>query len=73
MLIPNADRAVIESAKLQDYLLSRSHPVGRFQAAFFQTLGYSSEDWRQFEADLRSQHLPKEATTVEAAPYGQKY
>lgn len=52
MLIPNADRAVIESAKLQAYLLSRTHPIGRFKAAFFQALGYSSEYWRQLEADL---------------------
>jgi hypothetical protein len=57
--IPNADRAVIEPTKLHDYLLSRTHPIGRFKAAFFQALGYSSEDWRQLEADLRSQHLPK--------------
>ena len=71
MLIPNADRAVIERAKLHDYLLSRSHPVGRFKAAFFQALGYSSEDWRQLDADLRSQH--REATADEPIPYGQKY
>lgn len=34
MRIPNADRAVIEPAKLRGYVLSRSHPVGRFKAAF---------------------------------------
>ncbi len=73
MLIPNADRAVIEPAKLHDYLLSRTHPIGRFKAAFFQALGYSSEDWRQLEADLRRQHLPEEATADEPTPYGRKY
>jgi hypothetical protein len=73
LLIPNADRAVIEPAKMHDYLLSRSHPVGRFKAAFFQTLGYSSVDWRQLDADLRSQHLPKEAAADESTPYGRKY
>lgn len=73
MLIPNAERAVIDAVKLHDYLLSRSHPVGRFKAAFFQALGYSSENWRQLEADLRSQHLPKEATAEEPTRYGQKY
>jgi len=71
--IPNADRAVIEPTKLHDYLLSRTHPIGRFKAAFFQALGYSSEDWRQLEADLRSQHLPKGAAADEPTPYGRKY
>jgi Domain of unknown function (DUF6883) len=73
LLIPNADRAVIEAAKLHHYLLSRTHPTGRFKAAFFQALGYSSEDWRQLEADIRSQHLPKDATADEATPYGRKF
>ena len=41
MTLPNSDRAVIEGAKLFDYLLSRAHPVGRFKARFFESLGYS--------------------------------
>jgi hypothetical protein len=71
--IPNADRAVIEPAKLHGYVLSRSHPVGRFKAAFFFTLGYSSENWQQLEVDLRSQHLSQDATPGERSQYGQKY
>ncbi len=73
MLIPNADRAVVEPAKLHDYLLSRTHPIGRFKATFFQALGYSAEDWSRLEADLRSQHLSEEATGDQPTPYGQKY
>jgi hypothetical protein len=72
LLIPNADRAVIEPAKLHDYLLSRTHPIGRFKAVFFQALGYSSENWRRLDADLRSQHLSKDADD-EATPYGRKF
>ena len=73
MRIPNADRAFIDSAKLRDYLLSRSHPVGRFKATFFLALGYSAEAWRQLESDLRSQHLSRDATPEESIVYGQKY
>ncbi len=73
MQIPDADRAVIDPRKLHGYLLSRSHQVGRFKAAFFLALGYSPEDWRRLEADLRSQHLPKDATPAERTSYGQKY
>ena len=73
MRIPNADRGVIESAKVHGYLLSRSHPVGRFKAAFFLALGYSPDGWRQLEADLRSQHLSQGAVLEERTQYGQKY
>jgi hypothetical protein len=71
--IPNADRGVIESAKVHGYLLSRSHPVGRFKAAFFLALGYSADGWRQLQADLRSQHLSQDAVLEERTQYGQKY
>lgn len=73
MQIPNADRAVIEPVKLHGYLLSRTHPVGRFKAPFFEGLGYSAEEWSRLEADLRAQHLPQEATPANATVYGQKY
>jgi hypothetical protein len=56
--IPNPERAVIDSAKLRDYLLSRSHPVGRFKAAYFASLGYTQERWQDLEAGIRG-HLGK--------------
>lgn len=73
MRIPNADRAVIDPLKLHGYLLSQSHPVGRFKAGFFVALGYSENEWQRLEADLRAQHLNRDAMTGEANPYGQKY
>ncbi len=73
MRIPNAGRAVIEATKLHGYLLSTSHPIGRFKAAFFRALGYSADEWRRLEADLRAQHLTREAIPVETSGYGQKY
>jgi hypothetical protein len=71
--IPNADRTVIDPTKLHGYLLSRNHPVGRFKAAFFSALGYSPENWRQFEADLRNQHLSRDAAPEARTSYGRKY
>jgi hypothetical protein len=71
--IPNADRAIVEPAKLRDYLLSHSHPVGRFKAAFFLRLGYSADGWNQLEADFRRQHLSRDASPDAPTPYGQKY
>jgi hypothetical protein len=71
--IPNADRTVIDPAKLRDYLLSSTHPVGRFKAPFFLGLGYTPADWSRLEADVRSQHLPQDAVAASPTPYGQKY
>ena len=45
MSLPNADRAIVDPAKIRDYLLSAAHPVGRFKAAFFLSLGYSADRW----------------------------
>jgi len=57
VLLPNADSAVIDEAKLQDYLLSHAHPVGRFKARFFMAMGFSADRWAEPEAALRWQHL----------------
>ena len=73
MKLPNAEDAQIEPAKLRDYLLSSSHPIGRFKYGFFSTLGYSREQWSQLEADLLDLAATGEATLGESTEYGQKY
>ena len=54
MKLPAGERAVIAPAKIRDYLLSTSHPVGRFKAPFFASLGYTKTTWRRLDEDLRS-------------------
>jgi len=71
--LPNRERALIDPAKLRDYLLSFSHPVGRFKAAFFQSLGYEAGVWQRLEQDLRCQHLELEAVPSQGSGFGQKY
>ena len=73
MRLPEAGRAVIDVAKVRDYLLAPSHPVGRFKAAFFCGLGYSRSDWCRLESDLRKLALCEEAIPLQAIEYGQKY
>src|SRR5262249_45911754 len=60
-------------AKLRDYLLSRTHPVGRFKARFFTALGFSAEQWRELETALRTDHLSQPAESVGTNERGQKY
>jgi hypothetical protein len=71
--LPNAENAVIDSGKLRDYVLSPSHPVGRFKAAFFSSLGYTQENWNRLEADIPQQHLTKDAVLRQETSYGRKY
>ena len=73
MKLPAAERAVIEPAKIRDYLLSSSHPVGRFKAPFFASLGYTSANWRRLDEDLRDLAISGDAELGKDSPYGQKY
>jgi hypothetical protein len=73
MKLPEAERAVIEPAKIRGYLLSTSHPVGRFKAPFFASLGYTSANWRRLEEDLRDLAVSGDAELGRDSPYGQKY
>jgi hypothetical protein len=73
VLLPNADRAEIEPAKIRDYLLSATHPIGRFKARFFRALGFSPDRWEQLEAALRAQHLTQDAEPAASAVAGQKF
>jgi hypothetical protein len=43
MRLPFADQAIVEEAKLTDYLLSSSHPQGAGKAEFFRRLGFTRE------------------------------
>jgi hypothetical protein len=36
---------IIDERKITEYLLSPTHPVGRFKAAFFNSFGFRSDDW----------------------------
>lgn len=73
MKLPNAANAVIDEAKLREYLLSPTHATGRHKAKVFARLGYSQARWLELEADLRAQHLVQEVEISYASPYGQKY
>jgi hypothetical protein len=51
--LPHAADAIVEPEKVRDYLLSPTHPIGRFKAAFFGMLGYSLDNWEDLRAKLR--------------------
>ncbi len=73
MKLPQAECAVVDPAKIRDYLVSTEHPIGRFKARFFRSLGYSTENWRELEGHLRKVAASCEAVELQGSPYGRKF
>ena len=65
--------AHIEPAKVRDYLLSVIHPVGRFKAVVFGSLGYRAEEWERLRDDLLALARTTESVAGESSAFGQKY
>jgi hypothetical protein len=72
MKLPNSESAIIPPEKIRDYLLSPSHPVGRYKAAFLRSHGYGLDGWEILEKDIRSL-LPVDARLLETTEFGKKY
>jgi hypothetical protein len=72
VILPNIERAVIPEEKLRDYLLAPTHLVGRHKAAYFRALGYTQENWKALESDLR-RFLREDAREKEITKYGTKF
>ncbi len=73
MNLPGADRAFVAPSKVRDYLLSDSHPVGRFKATFFAGLGYTAGAWKELADDLTQHAQGNEAVLASSSKHGQKY
>src|SRR5258706_11810323 len=71
--LPNADRAVVEDAKVRDYLLSPTHPVGRFKSVFFIALGFSVDQWEILRDALLDLARVGDASPGQASPFGLKF
>jgi len=73
MRLPRAADAVIKPIKVRDYLLSSTHPLGRFKARFFLALGFSPESWQILSAALRHHAEVGSATELENTLYGRRF
>lgn len=73
MKLPFAERAIVEPEKVREYLLSATHPVGRFKAAFFSVLGYTDENWAELQRDLLRIAADGEAVQGKFSRFGNKY
>jgi hypothetical protein len=74
MLLPGADRAVVDIVKLRHYCLSPTHPRGRHKARVFAaTVGLTAADAELLRQALLDAARTGEAIVGTADEYGQRY
>ena len=73
MKLPNRESALVDERKVRDYLLSGSHPIGRFKAKFFKRSGFGPEDWRALQRALQRVAVEGEGEVIQEGPFGRKY
>jgi len=71
--MPAAGRVEIEDRKVRGYLLSRSHPVGRFKARVFAALGFDEGTAEAFVEEVRRIAAEGELVAIEDTEFGRKY
>jgi uncharacterized protein DUF6883 len=74
LTLPNAERAVVDIAKLRDYCLSATHPLGKHKARVFASvLGLTDADAEELREALQQAARMLDATPGEQDEYGQRY
>lgn len=73
MKLPESERASIDERKVREYLLSTSHPVGRFKAKFFAGLGFGLDNWQAFAVALARLASSGSAQLIQDNDFGRKY
>ena|SRR6266446_7008329 len=73
MKLPNGDRAIVDSRKLQEYCLNPHHSRGRNKARVFASVGIGQADAEVLRTALVAAASNAEARLGSANPYGQRY
>jgi len=74
MLIPNAERAVVDVRKLRDYCLNPEHDEGKHKARLFTAaLGMTSDDADDLRHTLLQAVKTNDAQLGRLDEYGQRY
>ena len=73
MRLPGAGRVRIDERKVRDYLLSKTHPVGRFKARVFGALGLDETSSAAFVAELQRIAAEGDVAEVQDIAFGRKY
>lgn len=73
MKLPNAHLAVVEEAKIRDYLLNTAHRFGASKARFFAEFGFSLEAWQELAVALKQHGEENEVARVKETGFGPRY
>jgi len=73
MKLPHREKAYISSSKLHDYLLSRTHPVGKWKAGFFRSIGFDETNVDVLEQCLIAIAHSEDVKDVVPSARGTKY
>ena len=73
MLIPNAERAVVDIRKLRDYCLNPLHDDGKHKARLFAAIGITANEAEELQAILLQVAKTYEASLGRHDSYGQRY
>ena len=73
MILPNRESAWIPLAKLDGYLLSEGHPIGRAKARLLRQLGFGEDTVDLLSRGLLNIAATQEVTHEVVSPHGVKY
>jgi hypothetical protein len=73
MKLPNAHLAIVEQAKIVDYLLDPHHQFGAGKARFFLQFGFYTETWDVLAGAFREHGLRHEVRFQRETPFGPRY
>jgi hypothetical protein len=71
--LPQAEAVHIDARKVLGYLLSQTHPVGRFKARVFAAVGFDETRVDDFIAEVRRIAAVGDVSETEDFEYGRKY
>jgi hypothetical protein len=71
--LPHREKAYVAPSRLADYLLSQTHPIGRWKAKVFRAAGFDETSITELERALISVARSEEVSIVESSAHGTKY
>lgn len=73
MKVPNYHNAYIPAEKVEEYLLSKTHPIGKTKALFLEQVGYTLQNRNLFIKDLHTIVEENSAVRKIETKFGKKY
>lgn len=71
--LPNSHLAIVERAKICDYLLNSAHRFGASKARFFQQFGFILDDWEVLAVAIKNHGAQNEVVNVKETGFGPRY